>query len=294
MTRPALSALRAIEIIDFMSQAPSQAYTLSELARHTGSNVASCHAILNVLTARGYLTRHPAHKTYRLSLSLAAIGEAVAAGEPILDHARAAAEKVAQRQRLACVVTARTGEDIMCLARAQAPGQRAAMRIGQRVPLRPPLGATYFAWAATEEVDSWIARAEGTDPEQWRAALAIVRQRGFLLTLNSPEQREVRRVFAAPPDTRRTKVERTIEKALQDLERVLYQPSTIEPDARYDVDIITAPIFDRAGEATYALTVSGFSGPLSGEQALQHARLLMEAAADVMRDSDIRATPRRP
>jgi DNA-binding IclR family transcriptional regulator len=293
VTRPALSALRAIEIIDFMSQAPSQAYTLSELARHTGANVASCHAILNVLTARGYLTRHPTHKTYRLSLSLAAIGEAVAASEPILDHARAAAEKVVRQTGLSCVVTARTGEDIMCLARAQAPGQRAQMRIGQRVPLRPPLGATYYAWAAAEEVDSWIARAEGTDPEQWRAALALVRERGFLVTLSSPQQREVRRIFAAPPDTRRAKVEKTIEKALQDLERVLYQPREIARDARYDVDIITAPIFDRAGEATYALTLSGLPGGLPGEDVLQHARVLMEACADVMRDSDIRPTPRR-
>lgn len=53
MVRPALSATRALTIIDFMSQSPSQAYTLMELVRHTGTNVASCHAIVNVLMTRG-------------------------------------------------------------------------------------------------------------------------------------------------------------------------------------------------------------------------------------------------
>jgi DNA-binding IclR family transcriptional regulator len=293
MTRPALSALRAIEIIDFMSQAPSQAYTLSELVRHTGTNVASLHAILNVLMRRGYLVRHPAHKTYRLSPALSAIGEAVAASEPLLAHARAAAEGLATRTGLEATVMARTGEDVICLSRAAgSPLLRTSMRIGQRVTVSPPLGGTYYAWADPDEIDAWIARGEGTDPDRARAALAIIRERGFLVTLRSPAQSAAWRALAAR-DGSRAKAARAVTKALKELERGLYQPKTVELDATYEVDFITAPIFDRTHQATYSMTLNGFSGPLSGEAVFRLARELGEACGDVMRDSDVHVERRR-
>jgi DNA-binding IclR family transcriptional regulator len=293
MTRPALSALRAIEIIDFMSQAPSQAYTLSELVRHTGTNVASMHAILNVLMLRGYLLRHPVHKTYRLSPALAAIGEAVAASEPMLGHARAAAEGLAKRTGLEVTVMARTGEDAICLFRvADSPLLRTSMRIGQRITLRPPLGWTYYAWSGEEEVEAWIARRPGADPDRIRASLEIVRARGYLITLRSPAEIEVRTVLTAA-DGGRAKSEREVVRALEALEQRPYQLEIIEPQTLYDADIITAPVFDHAGQPTYSMTLGGFSGPVSGAELLRLADRLLEACGDVMRDSDVPAARRR-
>lgn len=287
MTRPALSALRAIEIIDFMSQAPSQAYTLSELVRHTGTNVASLHAILNVLMRRGYLLRHPAHKTYRLSPALAAIGEAVAASEPMLGHARSGAERLAARTGLEVTVVARTGDDAICLSRAAGSHRlRVSMRIGQRVTLSPPLGATYYAWAEPDEVEAWIRRGEGVDPDRAHAALNIVRERGFLVTVKSPAQSEVKRALAAR-DAAREGADREVARALSVLQRGLYQPETLELEAAYDVDLMTAPIFDHTHQATYSMSLVGFAGPLSGAEVLRLAGVLMEACSDVMRDSDV-------
>jgi DNA-binding IclR family transcriptional regulator len=295
MTRPALSALRAIEIIDFMSQAPSQAYTLSELVRHTGTNVASLHAILSVLMRRGYLVRHPAHKTYRLSPALAAIGESVAASEPILGHARAAAESLASRTGLEATVMARTGEDVICLSRAAGdPRLRTSMKIGQRITLRPPLGGTYYAWASDEdEVDAWIARGDDADPDLARAALAMVRDRGFLVTIRSPAQTQAWRALAARGGGSHAKAERNAARALKELERALYQPKLIEPDAAYDVDFITAPLFDHTHQATYSITLNGFAGPLSGDEVRRYAGMLIEACSDVMRDSGVHPARRR-
>lgn len=287
MTRPALSALRAIEIIDFMSQAPGQAFTLTELVRHTGTNLASLHAILNVLMRRGYLVRHPVHKTYRLSPALAAIGEAVAASEPILAEAKAAAEGLAMRTGLEATVMARTGEDVVCLSRAAgSPLLRTSMRVGGRITLRPPLGGTYYAWAEAEEIDAWIARGDGADPDLARAALAMVRERGYLVTIHSPAQTEAWRTLAAKGASR-AKAEREVGKALKGLERALYQPRTIEAGVVYDVDFVTAPIFDHSHQATYSMTLNGFAGPLSGEEVRRYAGLLVEACSDVMRDSGV-------
>lgn len=293
MTRPALSALRAIEIIDFMSQAPGQAFTLTELVRHTGTNVASLHAILNVLMRRGYLVRHPVHKTYRLSPALAAIGEAVAASEPILAEAKAAAEGLAMRTGLEATVMARTGEDVVCLSRtAGSPLLRTSMRVGRRITLRPPLGGAYYAWAEAEEIDAWIARGDGADPDLARAALAMVRERGYLVTIHSPAQTEAWRTLSAKGASR-AKAEREVGKALKGLERALYQPRTIETGVVYDVDFITAPIFDHTHQATYSMTLNGFAGPLSGEEVRRYAGLLVEACSDVMRDSGVHAVRRQ-
>jgi DNA-binding IclR family transcriptional regulator len=294
MTRPALSALRAIEIIDFMSQAPSQAFTLTELVRHTGTNVASLHAILNVLMRRGYLVRHPVHKTYRLSPALAAIGEVVAANEPVLAHARAAAEVLAKRTGLEATVLVRTGEDVICLSRsAGSAALRTSMRVGQRVTLRPPLGATYYAWAEAEDIDAWIGRGDGAEPDLARAALAMVRERGFLVTVRSPAQGEAWRTLSAKAAGSKAKAERDVTRALKELERALYQPRTIEPAATYDVDFITAPIFDHTHQANYSMTLNGFPGALTGDEIFHFAGLLTETCGDVMRDTGVHLARRR-
>jgi DNA-binding IclR family transcriptional regulator len=284
--------MRAIEIIDFMSQTPSQAYTLTELVRHTGTNVASLHAILNVLMRRGYLVRHHVHKTYRLSSALAAIGEAVASNHPVLAHARTAAEGLAMRTGLEVTVTVRAGEDVVCLFRAAGhPLSRVSLRIGQRLTLRPPLGMLFYAWAEPEEVDAWIALGDHTDAGRVRAALAIVRERGFLVTVRSTAKQELARALAAKEQSR-AQTERELAGALRELERTIYQPEVIAPDETYDVDIISGPIIDPAQQATYAMNLNGFSGPLTGDEIYRLAHALTEACGDVMRNCGINFTQR--
>ena len=57
MARPALAASRAIDILNFLASRPDETFSLSELARRTGVNVASTHAIVAALTQAGYLNR---------------------------------------------------------------------------------------------------------------------------------------------------------------------------------------------------------------------------------------------
>ena len=73
MARPGLAASRGVDIIEFLSFFPDRGFTLSEIVRATEINVASCYAILNRLTDRGFLIRDPDQKTYTLGPSLIAI-----------------------------------------------------------------------------------------------------------------------------------------------------------------------------------------------------------------------------
>src|SRR4029077_18145721 len=89
-SRPALSAARSSEIIDFLASFPERGFTLSEIVRATKINVASCHAVLATLTDCGYLTRCPNERTYTLGRALVAIGQAALKSQPLIARAQEA------------------------------------------------------------------------------------------------------------------------------------------------------------------------------------------------------------
>ena len=66
MTRRAPAVGRSIDILELLADRPSEALTLSEIARLLQLNKASCHTILVALTDRHYLTKDERDKTYRL------------------------------------------------------------------------------------------------------------------------------------------------------------------------------------------------------------------------------------
>jgi hypothetical protein len=166
-----------------------------------------------------------------------------------------------------------------------------SLRIGQRLTLRPPLGMLFYAWAEPEEIDAWIALGDHTDAGRVRAALAIVRERGFLVTVRSTAKRELARALAAKEQSR-AEAERELAGVLRELERTIYQPEVIAPDETYDVDVISGPIIEPAQQATYAMNLNGFSGPLTGDEIYKLAHALTEACRDVMRDCGIHLTQR--
>ena len=55
MPRPALSADRALQVIDVLVAHPTQRFTLTELSRRTSINPASAHALLAVMLRAGYV-----------------------------------------------------------------------------------------------------------------------------------------------------------------------------------------------------------------------------------------------
>ncbi|WP_181008305.1 IclR family transcriptional regulator [Sphingomonas montanisoli] len=294
MARPALSAARALEIIDLMAASPKQAFTMSELVQQTGTNIASMHAILAVLVQHGHLTRHPTHKTYRLAPALFAIGEAMAQHDPLLTSSRAAAGGLAEATGQEVVLTGRAGEDIICLARfASSRTPQFSMRVGERVPLRPPLGGTFCAWMSEEEIDQWLARRGPGDssPEldvQDRASLQIVRDRGYIVVAKSPPQQALGTAFALAG--RESALEpRQVDALIADLYGGgSYQIHDIVPELSYDLSAISAPIFDAHGQAIYALSLGGHRTAITGAEVENLARQVTDACAAVMRENDVR------
>jgi DNA-binding IclR family transcriptional regulator len=135
-------------------------------------------------------------------------------------------------------------------------------------------------------VDAWIARAGDSTPEQvteWRSALALVRDRGYQVTLQVPLSREIAAVFAEMARGAQTQdfIDRSNELLHAHAWR-LEQPKEIAPAATYDVGLIASPIFNQRGTVSLSLGIGGFEGRLSGAQIETYAGELMRTCLAVM------------
>lgn len=263
MGRPALAASRAIDVLNFMAATPTRGYSLTELVRHLDLNPASCHALLGAMTRDGYLVRQPRGRTYRLGPALIAIGHGALRCHPVAAAARDQIDRMSADLDLESLLTARVGDRLIALA-AGGPGRHPSLRIGQRVPLIPPLGTPFLAWAGEEEVAQWLARAAPGSHVGWlRACLDAVRARGYAVTLRSAEQGEaglaVRGLAEAPF------AEDRLELAADLIGRMGadYLLIEAEPDRLHQVDLISAPVFDGGGQVVCTLSLFGFDRPLS-------------------------------
>jgi DNA-binding IclR family transcriptional regulator len=290
MSRPALAASRAIDILNFMAARPTEAFSLSELVEHLQVNFASCHAILTVLTKDGFLERHPKHRTYSLGPALVAIGHAALESHPAIDIARDEARELAQQLDLEVLLTARTGGDLIALARAgRYVAPNAALRVGQRVPMIPPLGAPFMAWAPEAQLRQWLADApEGaSDPAPYQRLLSLVRDRGYAVTLQNPVRSQLGEVVANLSDSpHEAGLRNRMTSLIGELGLDVYHLAAIDPAQSYEVGMLSAPIFNVHGHAAFTLSLLGFRGQLTVDAIQDLAGRLMACCLMVTRKSN--------
>ena len=109
MSRRALSATRAADLLNFLAAHPDEPLTYSELSSRLGINPASTHNLLMALTECGYLSRDPKSRTFSLGAALVAIGDAALRGNPIVDESRVEIPKLAKELDMGAVALVRAG-----------------------------------------------------------------------------------------------------------------------------------------------------------------------------------------
>ena len=130
MTRPALAASRTVTVLNFLAEHSPDEFTLSDIADRVDINLASCHALLAVLTDAGYVSRNPRLKTYSLGSVLVALGNAAVRRHPAIEHAHEQARQLSEDLRLAVrslLLPVRTSP-FSSGWRTPAPGHRGAGR----------------------------------------------------------------------------------------------------------------------------------------------------------------------
>lgn len=160
MVRSALSANRALAILDWIVGHPGDAFTLSEVSRATGVNIPSAMSVLQSLTEAGYLARHPARKTYEAGPALLALGLVVTSTHRSFEILDREIEALAAAVGTECFASVAVGDQTVVVAEAGRPGSHSLpVRVGLRFPLIAPVGHVFMAWNTPAEVAAWIARA---------------------------------------------------------------------------------------------------------------------------------------
>jgi DNA-binding IclR family transcriptional regulator len=143
---------------------------------------------------------------------------------------------------------------------------------GQRLPLVPPRGTVFVAWADRETIDHWLGQVgpevTNGDLARYRQALEIVRERGYSVGLGGEGQQRLVEALAEAghgPDPG------SGEYALIELAEA----------PTYRINHIGAPVFGPDGEVVLALFLIGFRGQIPAEEVPRYADRLRDAAERV-------------
>jgi DNA-binding IclR family transcriptional regulator len=309
MPRPSNPTARVVSILDFLAARPEGSYGLSELARSLAMNKATCLTVLGGLVSSGYLLQDPDSKTYTLGPSSLALGRAAFARFPAVEPARPIMRELSEEFGVVCTTMVRATNNLVVLSEQGTPGPLRATvsRVGLRTPFVPPLGATLIAWSTTAEFDQWLARAQPPlrEPERamQRRVIASIRARGFAATQHSPGETVLEDAQRADNDP-----QRVLSEAVTAMARRIRTQSDpyvivdIDPDQRYVVGIVAAPVFGDDGRPLLSLVLEGFRWRVNGQEVRRIGGRLVRAARtlslaiggtppDFQPDDDVSAVP---
>ena len=288
MTRPAPAVVRSTAILDFLSSNPSERYTLSEISQALDINMASALAILTALGDAGYVHRHPTHKTYALGPALVALGTAAMTQHRAIGAASEIMQKLALECETECVASVVVGGDIVIVLSAGRPRATGNdVRVGQHIPMIPPLGGIFMAWDDEAMRARWFdglgVESSVDERRYYEAALAGIRERGFSMGLESGARAQVGstlhdHVLSSANDRLRGEAVDLIAALRHD-----YEVVDMKKAANHPVSNIAAPVFGPEGDVVLGLTLQGFGTTLSARDVATLSDALMSSALQVTR-----------
>jgi DNA-binding IclR family transcriptional regulator len=289
MARPALSAARMVELLNFLAAHPDDAFTLSDFVRRLGINVASMHAILAVAEGAGYVARDDADRTYRLGPMLVPVGHAALHHHRSIVVAQAELRRLTTELEVTGLVVGATDSEMVILdeLRPEHHEPHTASN-GQRIRMVPPMGGVFVAWAAKEHVDAWLEAAPAplsrTESEQITRWLGAIRARGYAVGFETTARHGMRRALRdlqEEPGSRRART--ALRKNVLGLADIATVALELDRADDQRVSHIAAPVFDDQERVSLGLYLVGFRRPLSAAQVERLGQRLTAAAAEATR-----------
>jgi DNA-binding IclR family transcriptional regulator len=274
-------------VLSLLSRHPDASFTLSEICQRLDLNVSTAHSLLNALTAAEFLVRQPTTKRYSLGPELVRIGAAAASRQVTLsEYARERMGRLAEASGRQCVASTILGGDIVIIAKAGNAGPLGVtMDIGARMPLRPPFGTVFVAWAGAPSIRSWLEETipySGPLMQQCLDALSAVRSQGYSVGMSISD--ELSEQIWRPSTVTWASTDRDSRLAFEQLILNEYLVAELRADLEYEIGNISAPVFGADGRVVIALAIPYFNETLPGSLIAEHARLLVQAAALVTRE----------
>ncbi|MCU1394965.1 MAG: hypothetical protein JWM34_3393 [Ilumatobacteraceae bacterium] len=267
-----------MSIVTELTERGARGATLSELAIAVGQTPSTLVHVLGALTAGGFLVRRPSDRRYHLGPALIEPGRVAAGRYPTHSETRTAIEELALAEGYGVFVFAADGDHARLVDAAWDPQRPSpTLRIGDLLPIEPPIGSAFIAWGGAERIEEWIRR--GSPSAEARAViherLAASRTQGYVVTLRPPPQLqdELRRFVDRGQHLRSAEHLRTSTRGID-----RYMAGRVDRRRSYDVTSLSVPVLGPGGRVDLALNLTGFDGPIGGRRLDELGRRTRSAA----------------
>jgi DNA-binding IclR family transcriptional regulator len=238
---------RVVAVLEFLARHPHDRFGLSELARRIGLSKPTCLGIVTTLSEAGYLVRDAAEKSYRLGPALIALGHTAQESLRVSPAARAELGRLSETFAGTAALSGVVDDRITLLELVAPTGTPPAVRVGQSYPFAPPVGLMFVLWDE-RAVREWLAKEPTiplrTDGERLERVIAECRSTGYLVERLTPGGRRLYALMAGMSSTLPDELRALLGELVSDIGERVYLPSEADPDARHDVSVIAAPVFD--------------------------------------------------
>jgi DNA-binding IclR family transcriptional regulator len=189
MSAPVPAIERAIRVLYLFKNGNKKEYGVSEISRLLRLNKSTAHNILNTLTQHKFLEQNEVTRGYRLGPALAELGSLARSQLDVREVARSYLRRLMERTHATLLLGVFDGAAIIIVDKEEPLAEvRVSASIGMKIPFcAGAFGQAFLAYLPTETVDRLLDNpglraftpTSITDPGQYRAALAIIRQQGY-------------------------------------------------------------------------------------------------------------------
>ncbi|MDZ7883080.1 MAG: helix-turn-helix domain-containing protein [Mycobacterium sp.] len=242
---------RVVAVLEFLARHPHDRFGLSELARRVELSKPTCLGILTSLTEAGYLVRDAGEtgrdKTYRLGPALITLGHIAQESLRVSPFARDELRRLSETFGATAALSGVVDDRITLLELVAPPGTPVAVRVGQSYPFAPPVGLMFVLWDE-RAVRDWLRKEPTiplrTDTERFERVIAECRTAGYLVERLTPGGRRLYALMAGMSNTLPDELRALLGELVSDIGERVYLRGEDGPEARNDISVIAAPVYD--------------------------------------------------
>jgi DNA-binding IclR family transcriptional regulator len=275
---------RVVAVLAFLARHPHDRFGLSELARRVEVSKPTCLGILTSLTEAGYLVRDTGEtgrdKTYRLGPALITLGHIAQESLRISPAARDELRRLAETYGATAALSGVVDDRITLLELVAPHGTPATVRVGQSYPFAPPVGLMFVLWDE-RAVRDWLDKEPTiplrTDTERFERVIAECRTAGYLVERLTPGGRRLYSLMAGMSNTLPDELRALLGELVSDIGERVYLRGEDGPEARHDISVIAAPVYDHHRRQVMAATMQ-IGTALTDDEITARAQALMQTA----------------
>lgn len=275
---------RVIAVLAFLARHPHDRFGLSELARRVELSKPTCLGILTSLTEAGYLVRDTGEtgrdKAYRLGPALITLGHIAQESLRVSPAARDELRRLSETYGATAALSGVVDDRITLLELVTPPGTPATVRVGQSYPFAPPVGLMFVLWD-DGAVRDWLAKEPTiplrTDTDRFERVISECRTSGYLVERLTPGGRRLYALMAGMSTTLPDELRALLGELVSDIGERVYLRGEDGPDARHDISVIAAPVFDHHQRQVMVATMQ-IGTALTDDEITVRAQALMQTA----------------